>query len=66
MSDNFSQSDLGFIRAFSRELIVNNRKDYEDIQLAIEDAEHFVKLFAHRYPNKNHTRSRYDNDNSGG
>ena len=65
MSDNFSQSDLGFIRAFSRELIVNNRKNYEDIQLAIEDAEYFLKLFTQRYGSKNHTHPRLDHDKSG-
>ena len=48
MSD-FSQADLGFIRAMARELIVNNNKEYHDLTHALEEAEAFLKLFNIRY-----------------
>ena len=48
MSD-YSQSDLGFIRALARELFVHNHKEYENILFAIQDAESFIQLFNSKF-----------------
>lgn len=52
----FSQSDLGFIKAMARELIVSDNKKYQVLTLAIDEAENFLKLFNTRYATS-HTRA---------